>query len=107
MMVTLEILDSCIIDISVVASMPLLEVFIFRKRYPDRPSIKDLSPLSSCPRLKRLWLFGNEGAGLDPRIDADTVQWIRIPQSDRVESLNVAAAAAVCLFEQRRQRAGA
>ena len=58
-------------------------------------------------RQPALWLFGNEGAGLDPRIDADTVQWIRIPQSDRVESLNVAAAAAVCLFEQRRQRAGA
>jgi TrmH family RNA methyltransferase len=54
-----------------------------------------------------LWLFGNEGAGLDPLIDPQTVQWIRIPQSDRVESLNVAAAAAVCLFEQRRQRLSA
>lgn len=58
-------------------------------------------------RAPVLWLFGNEGAGLDPRIDAETVQWICIPQSDRVESLNVAAAAAVCLFEQRRQRIGA
>jgi len=58
-------------------------------------------------RSPALWLFGNEGAGLDPLIDPQTVQWIRIPQSDRVESLNVAAAAAVCLFEQRRQRLSA
>jgi len=55
-------------------------------------------------RSPALWLFGNEGAGLDPLIDAETVHWIRIPQSDHVESLNVSAAAAVCLFEQRRQR---
>ena len=55
-------------------------------------------------RSPSLWLFGNEGAGLDPLIDAETVHWVRIPQSDRVESLNVSAAAAVCLFEQRRQR---
>jgi TrmH family RNA methyltransferase len=55
-------------------------------------------------RSPALWLFGNEGAGLNPLIDADTVHWVRIPQRDHVESLNVAAAAAVCLFEQRRQR---
>jgi TrmH family RNA methyltransferase len=29
---------------------------------------------------------------------------VGIPQQTGVESLNVAAAAAVCLFEQRRQR---
>jgi len=32
-------------------------------------------------------------------------QWrVRIPTSTRVESLNVAAAAAVCLFERLRRR---
>jgi len=55
-------------------------------------------------RAPALWLFGNEGAGLDPSIDPGEVDWVCIPQSDRVESLNVAAAAAICLFEQRRQR---
>lgn len=52
-----------------------------------------------------LWLFGNEGEGLSDEVGADVRRWVRIPQSRGVESLNVAAAAAVCLFEQRRQRA--
>lgn len=51
------------------------------------------------------WLFGNEGTGVSDELlklcEKDT---IIIPQSDGVESLNVAAATAVCLFEQRRQR---
>lgn len=52
-----------------------------------------------------LWLLGNEGEGLSEEIGADVTRWIRIPQAEGVESMNVAAAAAVCLFEQRRQRA--
>jgi TrmH family RNA methyltransferase len=51
-----------------------------------------------------LWLFGNEGAGLSATIlDTAPVQ-ARIPLASGVESLNVAAAAAVCMFEARRQR---
>jgi TrmH family RNA methyltransferase len=56
-------------------------------------------------RAPALWLLGNEGEGLSPDIAADIARWVRIPQSEGVESMNVAAAAAVCLFEQRRQRA--
>ena len=50
------------------------------------------------------WLFGHEGQGLDPDLmhDATTV---RIPQPGHGESLNVAASAAICFFEQVRQRA--
>lgn len=55
-------------------------------------------------RAPVLWLLGNEGAGLSAEIEPDVRRWVRIPQADGVESLNVAAAAAVCLFEQRRQR---
>ena len=51
-----------------------------------------------------LWLLGNEGEGLSGEIAADVARWVRIPQAAGVESMNVAAAAAVCLFEQRRQR---
>jgi TrmH family RNA methyltransferase len=51
-----------------------------------------------------LWLLGNEGEGLSDEIAADVARWVRIPQAPGVESMNVAAAAAVCLFEQRRQR---
>lgn len=49
------------------------------------------------------WIFGHEGQGVDPALVADA-EAVRIPQSTAVESLNVAAAAAVCFFEQRRQR---
>lgn len=51
-----------------------------------------------------LWFFGAEGAGLSPEAVELAQRRLRIPVSDAVESLNVAAAAAVCLFEQRRRR---
>lgn len=48
--------------------------------------------------------FGNEGAGLSPAL-LDLTHPFRIPMPGRVESLNVATAAAVCLFERVRQAA--
>ncbi|MGB7483290.1 MAG: RNA methyltransferase [Castellaniella sp.] len=51
-----------------------------------------------------VWLFGNEGQGVADDL-LERADWrIHIPQVKGVESLNVAAAAAVCLFEQRRQQ---
>lgn len=48
--------------------------------------------------------FGNEGSGLSREL-ADAVHHaIVIPMAGKVESLNAAAAAAVCLFEAARQR---
>ena len=58
MMKSLVIWDSSITDITVVSSMPLLGEFTCRKA-AGGPSIKDLSPLFSCPRLKELDLCGN------------------------------------------------
>jgi RNA methyltransferase, TrmH family len=58
-------------------------------------------------RAPALWLLGNEGEGLSEAIAPDVARWLTIPQAEGVESLNVAAAAAVCLFEQRRQRLAA
>ncbi|HLS56303.1 MAG TPA: RNA methyltransferase [Zeimonas sp.] len=55
-----------------------------------------------------LWLFGNEGQGLDASLRAwPAVSPIAIPQRPAVESLNVGVAAAVCLYEQLRQRIAA
>lgn len=51
------------------------------------------------------WIFGSEGAGVRPEIEGLATLRVRIPMAAGVESLNVAAAAAVCLFETRRQRA--
>ena len=59
MMESLTIRTSSIVDISVVISMPLFEVFMCSKVGIGSPSIKDLSPLSSCPRLRILSLHGN------------------------------------------------
>lgn len=57
--------------------------------------------------LKRpvAWLFGNEGAGVSPTLQALAKVRVTIPLAADTESLNVAAAAAICLFEGRRQRA--
>ncbi|MFZ9408245.1 MAG: TrmH family RNA methyltransferase [Burkholderiaceae bacterium] len=69
-----------------------------------------VSPANSLYRsdLKAptLWVMGNEGEGVSVQTSAGITHWVSIPQTDRVESLNVAAAAAICLFEQRRQRLG-
>ena len=54
----LMISHSSITDISVVSSMPKLEVFSCQKK-GELPSIKDLSPLSSCSLLRDLYLRGN------------------------------------------------
>lgn len=50
------------------------------------------------------WVFGNEGEGIAPALQKWLGLRLTIPQAAGVESLNVAASAAVCLFEQRRQR---
>lgn len=51
------------------------------------------------------WLFGSEGQGLSDALMAYASVRVRIPMMTGVESLNVAAAVAVCLFEQVRQHA--
>lgn len=49
------------------------------------------------------FLFGNEGAGLSATLLASADPVVSIPMPGAAESLNVAAAAAVCLFERVRQ----
>jgi len=48
-------------------------------------------------------LFGNEGAGLSAELTSAAHTVVAIPMPGGAESLNVAAAAAVCLFERVRQ----
>jgi TrmH family RNA methyltransferase len=50
------------------------------------------------------WAFGNEGAGLSENIGRIATHRVHIPMPGAAESLNVAAAAAICLFEQIRQQ---
>jgi TrmH family RNA methyltransferase len=51
-----------------------------------------------------VWVFGNEGAGVSEPLAAAARRRLRIPHAGTIESINVAAAAAVCLFERLRQR---
>ena len=48
------------------------------------------------------WVFGNEGAGASAAVQARCAQLVRIPQPGGEESLNVAAAAAICLYASSR-----
>jgi TrmH family RNA methyltransferase len=50
------------------------------------------------------WVFGSEGQGVRAEVANSTQLRVRIPMPGKSESLNVAAAAAVCLFETVRQR---
>ena len=50
------------------------------------------------------WIFGNEGSGLDEVLTSQATHRATIPLAAETESLNVAAAAAICLFEGVRQR---
>lgn len=49
--------------------------------------------------------FGNEGRGLHRLVSERCDALVRIPVSGKIESLNVAVAAGVLLYEARRQRA--
>ncbi len=50
------------------------------------------------------WVLGHEGQGVSAALLQRCAQSLRIPQPGGEESLNVAAAAAVCLYESARQR---
>ena len=64
----------------------------------------DLDTAVDEGRLERptAWLFGNEAWGLPPEVQALADATVRIPIYGRAESLNLAAAAAVCLYASAR-----
>ncbi len=49
------------------------------------------------------WVFGHEGQGVGQTLVDLASYRLKIEHANTVESLNVTAAAAICLFEQRRQ----
>lgn len=51
-----------------------------------------------------IWLMGNEGQGLRTELLDCTEIQVSIPHRTEIESLNVASATAVCLFEMKRQQ---
>jgi TrmH family RNA methyltransferase len=64
----------------------------------------DLDDLADAGGLARptAWLFGSEAHGLAPALAAAADARVRVPLHGRAESLNLAAAAAVCLYASAR-----
>jgi TrmH family RNA methyltransferase len=68
----------------------------------------DLDALIDDGTLARptAWVFGNEAWGLPEELRAQCDRVVRVPLHGRAESLNLATAAAVCLYASARaQRA--
>lgn len=51
-----------------------------------------------------VWVMGNEGSGISAPLLQYCVKSVHIPMHAATESLNVAMAATICIFEQQRQR---
>lgn len=72
--------------------------------------LDDLDDLADSGDLARptAWIFGNEARGLSQELLSSAELAVRVPIHGQAESLNLAAAAAVCLYasarEQRRSR---
>jgi len=92
----------------------------FHLRIHEDCDLQNLAAQASIPRLAMspsatrsiyefdltgevAWMFGHEGQGLDRELMRDAIA-LSIPQPGRIDSLNVAASAAICFFEQVRQR---
>ena len=61
--------------------------------------LDEAEPLLAEPTA---WLFGPEAQGLPAELAATATHRIRIPMPGSAESLNVAAAAAICLYQSAR-----
>ena len=64
----------------------------------------DLDDLVDAGMLRgpTAWVFGTEAHGLPPEVLAEADRQVRIPLRGRAESLNLATAAAICLFASSR-----
>ena len=86
---------------------PGVELDGFAASFPGRLIATDLQARQSIFQTDLSGLvgliFGNEGAGLSPALKAAAATLVNVPMPGQTESLNVAAAAAVCLFERVRQ----
>lgn len=63
-----------------------------------RPEAESLAMVAVDPPERLVLLIGSEGPGLSPEALAAVTRHVRIPMAGRVDSLNVAAAAAVACY---------
>lgn len=76
--------------------------FLERKKMSLWATAADGAPLTRTDAPARLAIaVGNEGAGLSPEIRARAERTVSLPVSGTIESLNVAVAAGILLYELR------
>jgi TrmH family RNA methyltransferase len=77
-------------------------------RFPGVTLAATANPAESLYRQdlsgRLAWLFGSEGSGIAPSLEAAVARRVNISLAAGSNSLNVAAAAAICLFEELRQK---
>ena len=90
---------------AVTAEEPELAAWVQRERLTLWAAAADGAPLTRAAAPERLALVvGNEGAGVSPALRALAHQQVAIPLARGAESLNVAVAAGILLYEARRGR---
>ena len=74
----------------------------------DGDGAVDLDSAAQCGQLAgpTAWIFGNEAWGLPPDVTTAADAFVRVPIHGRAESLNLATAAAVCLYASARAQRG-
>ena len=82
----------------------LVEMFDATRLVADARGGSDLYETADWDRGHTVWIMGAEGPGVSNTALSVADQRLYIPIIQDCESLNVGAAAAVCLFEQRRRR---
>lgn len=82
----------------------LKQLFGGRILAADARGGSDIYQSSDWSNQKTCWMMGAEGPGLSQAALQAADERLYIPIESDCESLNVAAAAAICLFEQRRRR---
>ena len=72
------------------------------RRHAPRRAARISAPCAY--RAPTLLLMGSEGPGLSPALEAACTRLVKIPMAGRLDSLNLAVAAALVLYEIRREK---
>jgi TrmH family RNA methyltransferase len=92
------------VDVEVAATLHALRAAGLRVLAADGNGTDDLDQASDDGRLDgpTAWVFGNEAWGLPEATRSLADDVLRVPIHGRAESLNLATAAAVCLYASAR-----
>jgi TrmH family RNA methyltransferase len=97
------------VDVDLAATVGSLRAAGLRVLAADGAGESDLDELIDAGDLAvpTVWMFGNEAWGMPPEVRALADAVVRVPIHGRAESLNLATAAAVCLYASARAHRGA